>query len=50
MLWKQKQKIAQNDKKSYKGQKMTSNYQFYSVTLYTSRTVDYLIKIFGTQV
>ena len=33
-----------------KGQKVVHNYQFQSVTLYISRTVDYIIKIFGTQV
>ena len=32
-----------------KGQKVTHNYQFQSVTHYISRTVD-RIKIFGTQV
>ena len=31
-----------------KGQKMTHNYQFQSVKLYISRTVDYNIKIFST--
>ena len=33
-----------------KGQKMTHNYQFQSVTLNISRTVDHIIKIVGTQV
>ena len=33
-----------------KMQKMTHNYQFQSVTLYISRTVDHMIKIFGKQV
>ena len=33
-----------------KGQKMTHNYQFQSVKLYISRTVDYNIKIFSTWV
>ena len=33
-----------------KGQKMTHNYQFQSVTLYFSGTVDHIINIFGTQV
>ena len=31
-----------------RGQKMTHNYQFQSVTLYISGTVDHIIKIFGT--
>ena len=29
--------------------RMTNNYQFQSVTLYITRTVDHIIKIFGTQ-
>ena len=33
-----------------KGQKMTHNYQFQSVTLHISRTVDLITKIFDTQV
>ena len=33
-----------------KGQKMTHNYQFQSVTLYISRTIDHSMKIVGTQV
>ena len=33
-----------------KVQKMTHNYQFQSVTLYISRTVDHILKIVGTQV
>ena len=33
-----------------KGEKMTHNYQFHSVTLYISRTVDHMIKIVSTQV
>ena len=33
-----------------KGKKMTRNYQFQSVALYISRTVDDIIRIFGTQV
>ena len=33
-----------------KGQKLTHDYQFQFVTLYISRTVDHIIKIFGTQV
>ena len=33
-----------------KGQKITHYYQFQSVTLYISRNVDHIIKIFGTQV
>ena len=33
-----------------KGQKMTHNYQFQSVTLYISRNVDHIMKIVGTQV
>ena len=33
-----------------KGQILTSNYQFQSVTLYISGTVDHIIGIFGTQV
>ena len=33
-----------------KGQKLTQNYQFQSVTLYISGTVDHIIKIFGRQV
>ena len=32
-----------------KGQKMTHYYQFQSVTLYISRTVDHIIKIFCSQ-
>ena len=32
-----------------KGQKMTQNYQFQSVTLFIARTVDHIIKIFSTQ-
>ena len=32
-----------------KGKKMTYNYQFQSVTLYISGTVDHIIKSFGTQ-
>ena len=31
-----------------KGQKVTHNYQFQSVTIYISRAVDHIIKIFGT--
>ena len=33
-----------------KGQKMTQNCQYQSVTLHISETVDYIIKIFGAQV
>ena len=33
-----------------KGQKMTQNYQFQSVMLFISGTVDHIIVIFGTQV
>ena len=33
-----------------KGQKLTENYQFQSVTLYILGTVDHIIKIFGRQV
>ena len=33
-----------------KGQKMTHNYQFQSVTLYISRTVDHIMNIIGTLV
>ena len=33
-----------------KGQKMTHNHQFQSVSLYISTTVDHIIKIFGTHV
>ena len=36
--------------KGIKGQKMTQNYQFQSIILYISRTVNHIIKIFGTQV
>ena len=32
-----------------KGQKVTHNYQFQSVTPFISITVDHTIKIFGTQ-
>ena len=31
-----------------KGQKMTHNHQFQSISLYISTTVDHIIKIFGT--
>ena len=33
-----------------KGHEMTHDYQFQSSTLYTSRTVDHVIRIFGIQV
>ena len=33
-----------------KGQEMTYHYQFQSVTLYISRTIDHIMKILGTQV
>ena len=32
------------------GQKMTQNYQFQSVILYISGSVDHVIEIFGTQI
>ena len=35
--------------KGVEGQKITHNYQYQSVTLYISRTVDHIIKIFRAQ-